>query len=93
MCTRGLFRTNAEAEKVAMIIAGDIPTITLVSAQLDNWFELVPPYLLFIRPCATLPQLKDAVKVYGIQTYFIKFQKKITFVSTSFFFSLRILFD
>ncbi|VIO92891.1 Uncharacterized protein BM_BM5485 [Brugia malayi] len=70
MCTRGLFRTNAEAEKVAMIIAGDIPTITLVSAQLDNWFELVPPYLLFIRPCATLPQLKDAVKdclkIFGI---------------------------
>ncbi|KAK6102858.1 Nup85 Nucleoporin family protein [Brugia pahangi] len=70
MCTRGLFRTNAEAEKVAMIIAGDIPTITMVSAQLDNWFELVPPYLLFIRPCATLPQLKDAVKeclkIFGI---------------------------
>ncbi|VDM07935.1 unnamed protein product [Wuchereria bancrofti] len=70
MCVRGLFRTNAEAEMVAMIIAGDIPTITSVSAQLDNWFELVPPYLLFIRPCATLPQLKDAVKdclkIFGI---------------------------
>uniref|UniRef100_A0A158Q8C9 Nuclear pore complex protein Nup85 n=1 Tax=Elaeophora elaphi TaxID=1147741 RepID=A0A158Q8C9_9BILA len=70
MCTSGVFRTNAEAEKVAMIIAGDIPTITSVSAQLDNWFELVPPYLLFVRPCATLPQLRDAVKdclkIFGI---------------------------
>lgn len=73
MCTSGLFRTNAEAEKVAMIIAGDIPTITSVSAQLDNWFELVPPYLLFVRPCATLPQLKDAVKVYEVVVNTINF--------------------
>ncbi|KAL3993689.1 Nup85 Nucleoporin family protein [Acanthocheilonema viteae] len=62
MCTSGLFRTNAEAEKVAMIIAGDISTITSVSVQLDNWFELVPPYLLFVQPGATLPQLRDVVK-------------------------------
>lgn len=67
MCTSGIFQVNAEAEKVAMIIAGDIPTITSVSAQLDNWFELVPPYLLFVRPCATLSQLKDIVKVCEIQ--------------------------
>lgn len=70
MCASGHFRTNAEAEKVAMIVAGDIPTITLVSAQLDNWFELVPPYLLFVRPCATLPQLRDVVKVYEIQIFY-----------------------
>ncbi|MCP9257880.1 putative RNA-binding protein EEED8.10 [Dirofilaria immitis] len=70
MCINGVFETNAEAEKVAMIIAGDIPTITSVSAQLDNWFELVPSYLLFVQPCATLPQLKDVVKdcleIFGI---------------------------
>ncbi|OZC07509.1 Nup85 Nucleoporin [Onchocerca flexuosa] len=70
MCTSGFFQSNTEAEKIAMIIAGDIPTIVSVSAQLDNWFELVPSYLLFVQPCATLSQLKDVVKeclkIFGI---------------------------
>lgn len=63
MCSDGMFRSNMEAQKVAMIIAGDVSTIRSIGPQLDNWFELVPPYLLFVRPCATLTQLREVVKV------------------------------
>lgn len=70
LCSSGIFQSNLEAQKVALIVAGDIPTIRSVALLLDNWFELVPPYLLFVRPRATLPQLRDAVKdcleIFGI---------------------------
>ncbi|VDM97564.1 unnamed protein product [Thelazia callipaeda] len=72
-CVNGVFETNPEAEKVALLIAGDIPTIMQIAPELDNWFELVPAYLLFVHPRATLLQIKEAVedctKIFGVSKY------------------------
>ncbi|VDN42064.1 unnamed protein product [Gongylonema pulchrum] len=69
MCRSGTFQSSEEAQNVALIIAGDVEAIKSAAANLENWFELVPPYLFFAQPRATLPQLRDIVKV----SYFDRF--------------------
>lgn len=63
LCASGAFRSNADAERIAMLVAGDEVTMKRAALLLRQWYELVPPYLLFLKPCTTFSQLNDVVKV------------------------------
>ncbi|VDM42234.1 unnamed protein product [Toxocara canis] len=71
LCDSGRLWGKGEAEKIALIVSGDPSALKRISGLLDSWFELMPAYLMFLRPCATLSDLHEIVqecmKMHGSQ--------------------------
>lgn len=69
------FESNRDAEMIALLLSGDQETLLSLSHLVDNWFELVPAYALFIRPYAALSDLHEIAKVFVKHFFFISFDK------------------
>ncbi|VDN60106.1 unnamed protein product [Dracunculus medinensis] len=62
LCMEKYFESNRDAEMIALLLSGDQETLLSLSHLVDNWFELVPAYALFIRPYAALSDLHEIAK-------------------------------
>lgn len=63
LCDSGRLWGKGEAEKIALVVSGDSTALKRISGLVDSWFELMPAYLLFLRPRAAPSDLHEIVQV------------------------------
>uniref|UniRef100_A0A914ZTA6 Nuclear pore complex protein Nup85 n=1 Tax=Parascaris univalens TaxID=6257 RepID=A0A914ZTA6_PARUN len=62
LCDSGRLWGKGEAEKIARVVSGDSTALKRISCLVDSWFELMPAYLLFLRPRAAPSDLHEIVQ-------------------------------